>query len=189
MKYLLLMFAVIFSMNAGAEDIQLPPPVKKGGMPLMEALANRKTTRTFAEKELPLQMISDLLWAANGISREDGRRTVPTALNRQELELGILLPQGTFLYDAQANKLILRSKEPNKGPVLVAIIWNKQKQAKQEFAFVDAGFIGQNIYLFAASKGLNSVFRGSFDRKAIPGKLKLQNDQEVIFVHAIGFPK
>jgi hypothetical protein len=79
-------------------------------------------------------MLSDLLWAANGISSKDGRRTAPTARNLQELELGVLLEQGTFIYDAQNNKLIQRSAEPNKGALTIAIIWDTQKQKKLDFS-------------------------------------------------------
>ena len=126
------------------EDIALPEPVKTGGMPLMEALAKRKTERSFdLSAKLPLQTVSDLLWAANGISRPDGRRTAPTARNFQELELGILLPEGAFLYDAKENKLIQRSAGANPAPAIVAIIWDTQKQPQKTFAAVDAGFIGQ----------------------------------------------
>ena len=186
---MILLFAVIFGSALAAADINLPAPNKKGGMPLNEALANRRTKRAFSDKEIPLQMLSDLLWAANGISSADGRRTAPTARNFQELELGVLLPQGTFLYDAQNNKLVQRSAEPNKGALTIAIIWDTQKQKKAELAHVDSGFIGQNIYLFATANGLNSVFKATFNRKSVTDKLKLEEHRKVLYVHTVGFSK
>jgi nitroreductase len=107
-------------------------------------------------------------------------------MNRQELELGILLPDGAYIYDAAANKLVCRSTEKNTSPVIVAIIWDTKKQPSEFYAAVDAGFIGQNIYLFAASNGLASVFRGGFDRAEVSRKLALEPHRKVIFVHAIG---
>lgn len=189
MKKMIVLFAVVLCGTLAAADIQLPEPNKNGGMPLMEALAKRRTRRTFSDKPLSLQMLSDLLWAANGISSPDGRRTAPTARNLQELELGVLLPQGTFIYDAQNNKLIQRSSTPNRGAMNIAIIWNTQKQKKLEFAAVDSGFIGQNIYLFATANGLNSVFKATFNRKSVTEKLKLEKHRKVLYVHTIGFPK
>ena len=188
-KMMFVLFAAVLCGTVAAADIQLPAPNKKGGAPLMETLANRRTRRAFSDKPLPLQMLSDLLWAANGISSKDGRRTAPTARNLQELELGVLLEQGTFIYDAQNNKLIQRSAEPNKGALTIAIIWDTQKQKKLEFAAVDSGFIGQNIYLFAAANGLNSVFKATFNRKSVTEKLKLEDHRKVLYVHTVGFPK
>jgi nitroreductase len=188
-KMMFVLFAAVLCGTVAAADIQLPAPNKKGGAPLMETLANRRTRRAFSDKPLPLQMLSDLLWAANGISSKDGRRTAPTARNLQELELGVLLEQGTFIYDAQNNKLIQRSAEPNKGALTIAIIWDTQKQKKLEFATVDSGFIGQNIYLFAAANGLNSVFKATFNRKSVTEKLKLEDHRKVLYVHTVGFPK
>src|SRR5574344_2535802 len=108
---------------AFAGDIALPKPRISGGMPLMEALNARRTERAFdTKKALPMQMVSDLLWAANGINRADGRRTAPTARNFQEQELYILLPEGGFFYDAKANKLVQISTEANPLPALVVIV-------------------------------------------------------------------
>ncbi|MBO5308495.1 MAG: nitroreductase family protein [Lentisphaeria bacterium] len=189
MNKAIILLALILCGTLAAADIKLPPPVKEGGMTLRKSLAERRTRRAFSDKPLSKQMLSDLLWAANGISSKDGRRTAPTARNIQELELGVLLPEGAFLYDAQNNKLIRRSAEPNKGPITIAIIWDTGKQPKKEYAAVDSGFIGQNIYLFATANGLNSVFKATFNRKSVTEKLKLEKHRQVIYVHTVGFPK
>jgi hypothetical protein len=88
--------------------LELPAPIREGGAPLMHALLNRRSGREFAETELPAQMLSDLLWAACGINRADtGGRTVPSALNAQEVDLYVALAGGLHLYDAKAHALRL----------------------------------------------------------------------------------
>jgi Nitroreductase family len=87
--------------------IALPVPDKAGGMPLMEAISKRHSAREFAAKELPLRMLSSLLWAADGVNRADGGRTAPSAMNAQEIDLYVALPSGAYLYDAAANALQL----------------------------------------------------------------------------------
>ena len=189
MRKMMMLTALACAVSLAAADMDLPAPVQKGGMPLMEALAHRRTKRAISDKPLTKQMLADLLWAANGISSKDGRRTAPTARNIQELELGVLLPEGSFIYDVHKNKLIQRSSSPNKGPLNIAIIWNMDKQPKQELAAVDSGFIGQNIYLFAASNNLSSVFKATFNRKSVTERLKLEKNQKVLYIHTIGFSK
>ncbi|MDD3333269.1 MAG: nitroreductase family protein, partial [Proteiniphilum sp.] len=79
--FLFASIAILIGFNLHAQDVQLPTPVRSGGKPLMEALNQRRSTRTFQEKELSLQQLSNLLWAANGFNRDD-KRTAPTANNR-----------------------------------------------------------------------------------------------------------
>lgn len=172
----------------GAADIELPAPKTTGGMPLMEALKNRQTQRQFSKRELSLETLSNLLWAANGVNRADGRRTAPTAMNRQELTLYVCIPQGTFRYDAAANKLVqLSSERTGDAPVMVAIVADLNKQ-KLEYAEVDAGFVGQNLYLFCASEKLATVFRGRFDPAAYAPLLNLPENHRMLYVQAVGYP-
>ena len=104
----LLVFSFLFTLAA---DIKLPAPQKKGGMSLLEALNNRKTVRKYQDKELSLQQISNLLWAACGVNRPDGKRTAPTAVNAQEIMLFVFLKNGTFRYDAAKNVLVEINKK------------------------------------------------------------------------------
>jgi len=90
-----------------AASILLPPPQKHGGLPLMEALLKRCSSREFAPDALPLPLLSDLLWAAYGVNRADGGRTAPSALNAQEIDFYVALPDGAYLYDAQRHALNL----------------------------------------------------------------------------------
>ena len=73
----------------------------------MEALAKRQSAREFASRELPAEVLSSLLWAAFGVNRPDGHRTAPTAINLQEIDVFVALPQGAYLYDADAHSLQL----------------------------------------------------------------------------------
>jgi hypothetical protein len=83
-----------------ASTIALPQVDRLGGMPLMEALAARRSSREFAADPLPLPLLAGVLWAAFGLNRPDGGRTVPTAVNAQEIDVFAALPTGAFLYDA-----------------------------------------------------------------------------------------
>ncbi len=182
------------TLGVSAQDRELPAPAKSGGMPLNEALAKRQTKRAFSDRELEPQVLSNLLWAANGVTRPDGKRTAPTARNLQELELIVLLRSGAYAYDAAANRLVQISKENlipvagGKAPVEILIIGDKNKQPSAEYRSVDSGFIGQNIYLFCTSAGLSSVFRGSVDRAALEKKLPLGDDKVVTYSHSVGYP-
>jgi nitroreductase len=185
--------------------IALPPPQTDGGMPLMKALKLRASSRTFAPDPLPLQMLSNLLWAAWGINRpEEGKRTAPSARNWQEMDVVVVNATGAYLYDAKANVLRpiaagdLRAltgvqdfvKEAPVNLLLVADATRMQgAQGAQPMAFADAGFIAQNVYLFCASEGLAVVVRASFDAPALARALKLTDKQTVLLAQTIGFPR
>jgi len=77
-----------------ATSIALPPPEKHGGLPLMEALARRHSSRDFANAPLPMPLLSNLLWAAYGVNRPEGGRTAPSALNAQEIDVYVALSSG-----------------------------------------------------------------------------------------------
>ena len=89
-----------------AETVALPAPAKTGGMPLMQALAERKTVRDYKPGELDAATLSEILYAANGVNRPDGKRTIPTALNMQDIEVYVALPGAVYHYDAKENKLV-----------------------------------------------------------------------------------
>jgi nitroreductase len=202
----LLAFALIKpSCNAQNTDtIPLPDPVKQGGKPLMQALNDRHSSRNFNEKELSQQQMADMLWAAFGINRPDGRRTAPSARNRQEIELYITTAKGTFLYDAVKNSLICISKEDirtNTGgqpwvkdaAVTILYVCNMDRAASSDTtgmlvnAAFTAGACAQNVYLYCASEGLGSVVRGSFRNEGLNGLLKLTSQQVIIMAQTVGW--
>lgn len=190
-----------------SQDMELPAPVKSGGMPLRDALSARKTLRNFSDRMLTPQELANLLWAANGLNRPDGRRTAPTARNASEIELYVILSSGVYLYDVQKNKLKLVLKEDIRNmagtqeftadaPVNILYVvdytkinWDIPMEKKRQYGAVDSGFIGQNIYLHCASEGMSNVFRGMIDAPLLHQKLKLPETKEVLYAHSIGFPE
>lgn len=184
--------------------ILLPAPDKNGGMPLMEALAKRHSMREFAREELPLQLLSSMLWAAFGVNREDGKRTAPSAINAQEIDIYVALPSGAYLYDAHENALQLVAGNDlrrvtgyqdfvDEAPLDLVFVADYSRMAmvpvdqRESYASVTAGAISQNLYLFAASQGLATVIRAWIDRGAIADGLGLNHDQQVLLSQTVGY--
>jgi nitroreductase len=191
---------------ASAQNLELPAPTKTGGMPLMEALAKRSTSRAFDSKELSPQQLSGLLWASFGINRPDGKRTAPSANNKQATDLYVLLKQGAYVYDAKSNQLVLVAAEDlrklggtqsfaTNAPVTLVFVADFSKmgggneEAKRNMANINVGYISQNAYLFCASEGLVTGARASVDRAALGARLKLRPDQAIILAQSVGYPK
>src|ERR1035437_728081 len=108
MRKTALLLALIVCIAVQAQDlksIQLPAPQTDGGRPLMQVLKERKTQREFSPEKLPMQVLANLLWAAFGLTRPDGRRTAPSAMNWQEIDVYVALGDGLYLYNAKTNRL------------------------------------------------------------------------------------
>jgi SagB-type dehydrogenase family enzyme len=192
---------------ADLQDIPLPAPRMAGGKPLMQVLKERESSRAFSSKNLPLQVLSDLLWAAFGINRPgSGKRTAPSAMNRQEVEIYAVMEDGAYLYDARANSLRavergdLRNLAGTQGFVASAPLnliyvadMERMSGASAEnqalYSAADTGFICQNVYLFCASEGLATVVRGSVDREALGKALKLPPQKKIMLAQTVGYPK
>lgn len=200
-KIIILLFTFFFGLNTVSanteqilmKDIQLPEPVKTGGMPLLDALSARKTERTFSKESLSIETISNILWAANGINRPDGKRTAPSAKNIQEIKIYTILPEGLFAYIPKSNILKAISKEDfssltGKAPMVLLYVADLSIQSKQ-YAYTDCGFIGQNVYLYSAANGLNTVFKADINPTLLSAKMRLGLSQEVLFAQLIGYPK
>ena len=205
-RALSIIVATFITGSLWAQSIDLPAPQKTGGMPLMEALAKRATTRAFDSKDLSPRQLSSLLWAALGINRPDGKRTAPSARNTQETDIYVLLKQGAYVYAANSNRLDLVVAEDIRAvsgaqsflkdaPVTLVFVANLSKMGngsnedKKNTANIDVGYISQNVYLFCASEGMATVAVGSVDRAALGAKLKLRPDQMIILGQPAGFPK
>ena len=202
-RFLSTSFLLVVAFMLYSQDITLPKPRTTGGKPLMEALQARATNRNIAEKPLSLEHLSNLLWAANGINRPDGRRTVPTASNNQELDVYVFLKEGVYLYDAKNHVLVhklagdhrataARQGTPS-GVLLVYVAdfgrMGRYDDASKEFySATDAGFIGQNVYLYCASEGLATVVIGMVNRPAIVELLHITNGK-VILGQPVGYAK
>ncbi|MCX5705492.1 MAG: SagB/ThcOx family dehydrogenase [Candidatus Omnitrophica bacterium] len=202
--------AMLLTVTAFAQEaktIQLPKPNMSGGKPLMQALKERKSVREFSSKELTPQVLSDMLWAANGINRPElGYRTAPSAHNAQEIDIYAVLSDGLYLFDALAHELKLiasgdlrglTGKQPFVKEAAVNLIYvatlSKLGNASSEdaafYAATDAGFVSENVYLYCASAGLATVVRGWVDKTALGKVMKLRPDQKVILAQTVGYPK
>ena len=183
------MMATMLTLSMNAQDIiPLLPPQTTGGMPLMEALANRKTNRDFALDELTPQQLSNLLWAAAGVNRPDGRRTAPTARNMQQIEIYVLNKEGAYLYlpKEHALQLIAKGDHRTSGasqerfqecPLMLIFVANYEKmegmseEGKLMYEGTDTGNISQNVYLYCASEGLATCALGSIHRDKLQALL------------------
>ena len=187
------------------KPIPLPAPQMSGGKPLMQALAERKSTREFSSEELSLQTLSDLLWAVNGINRPDGRRTAPSAGNKQEIDIYIAKTEGLYLFSADNNVLVpilaedIRSatgkqsfvKDAPIDLIFVADLLKSKKTSEEAlfYAVTNTGYISQNVYLYCASAGLATVVLGRVDKEGLAQAMKLRPDQRVILTQPVGHPK
>jgi len=204
MKILFFLLWALHFVIADQTIISLPQPQKTGGMPLMAALNNRQTQRAFSDKKLPLQLISNLLWAGCGINRENGKRTAPSAVNWQEIDIYVAMDKGVYLYNPVKNQLELvlekdirkfTGKQDFTDHCPLNLIYvadytrmNTEKAKKDFYSATDTGFISQNIYLFCASEGLATVVIGAVNKIYLKEIMELNNDQHVILTQSIGYP-
>jgi len=203
-KAFILLVGIWLTIPLWAQDITLPEPQRHGGIPLMEAFNLRKTDRNFSSRELDEQLLSNLLWAANGINRSDGRRTAPSARNMQQIDIYLYRPDGVFLYMPKENllKLIVAgdhrkeaAKQPfaQEAPLTMVFVANYDKmngcdeECRALYGATDCGNVSQNVYLFCASENLHTVALGMIDRDAITKLLKING--KPILGQPVGFPK
>lgn len=205
-----IIFLIIFGLLCPAisyaqEDISLPKPQITGGIPLMQALNNRRSTRSFSTKELPQQLVSDLLWAAFGINRpKDDMRTAPSAMNLQEINIYVAKKDGLYLYEPRAHALkflladdlrIACGKQDflKQAPIVLIYVADYRKlndlgNDKDLYAAADTGFISENVYLFCSSENLATVILGWVDKEALAAAMKLEDDKKIIFTQPVGYP-
>lgn len=190
------------------EVIKLNAPNLDRGLSVMKALNERKSVREYSDKGLSLADLSDLLWAANGINRPDeGKRTAPTAMNSQDIDVYVCTPVGSFLYDAKAHSLNLITGDNllpavaggqdfvNSSPLSLVLVSDLSRfrgdneQHKQLMGAMDAGIVSQNISLFCSAAGLVTVPRASMDFEALKKGLKLSEKQVPVMNHPVGYKK
>jgi len=188
------------------KPIQLLKPPTGSGNPLMQLLWKRQSSREFSSEPLPVEVLSNMLWAAFGINRPDGKRTAPSAKNQQEIDIYVATAKGLYLYDAKANLLkpILAEdvrgvtgrqpsvKEAAANLIYVADYSRMGAYAEDEKLFysaADTGLISENVYLYCASEGLTTVVRANIDRPALAKAMKLRADQKIILAQSVGYPK
>ena len=202
-----LSFCIVPAFPEDLRAIRLLKPQIGKGVPLMQALKDRSSSRSFSSEKLSVQALSNLLWAAFGVNRpETGKRTAPSAMNRQEIEIYVVTAKGTWLYDAKAQSLKpvaagdLRSLAGTQewvkdAPLNLVYVADTARmdgdndKAKTLYSGADTGFIAQNVYLYCASEGLGTVVRASVDRPALAKALGLRPEQRIILAQTVGYPK
>jgi SagB-type dehydrogenase family enzyme len=202
---LVLGIAPLFAADSGI--IRLPDVRSDGGMPIMQALKQRHTTRDFKTEALSREQLGGLLWAAFGVNRPaSGGRTAPSSRDSQEVDVYVALADGVYRYDAPTHSLVLvmhkdlRAMTGRQGfvadaPVNLvyvldfASVPNSPREGAIESAAISAGAMVQNVYLYCASEGLGTVVRGWLDKPALAKAMGLGDDQYVLIAQTVGVPK
>jgi nitroreductase len=188
------------------KPIQLIQPQTGTGNPFMQLLWKRMSSREFSEQPLPVEVLSNMLWSAFGINRPDGRRTAPSAMNKQEIDIYVALPTGLYVYNAKAGQLNPILAEDIRGmtglqPYVKGAAANlvyvadfskmatSPDDVKASLSSANAGFISENVYLYCASEGLATVARVNIDMPALAKLMKLRPDQKIVLAQSVGYPK
>ena len=209
-----LLFPTVATMAATitfAQDIKLPAvDVHQKSLSVVEALATRHSVRTYSSKELSTQELSNLCWAACGVSRNNDFRTSPTARNRKEVRLYVFTTKGVYEYLPVENIL----KEAAKGdhrklvagtqgfsqdfvleaPVSLVMVVDLEKMGGQDerskmMGCVDAGNVSENVNLYCQSVGLCTVPRATMDISGIRTLLGLSDKQIPVMNNPVGYSK
>jgi SagB-type dehydrogenase family enzyme len=214
MKTVSLLTAVALLLAAGAayaqetEAIALPAASLATDKPFMQAVKDRKSSRDFSDRELSLQDLANVLWCANGINRpESGKRTSPSAMNKQDVDVYAVLKDGIYLYDAAEHRLLpvvagdYRKDAGTQAYVtgaplnliyvsdLAKFDYSEDREQQAMMAAIDAGHCSQNVYLYGAAANLAVVTRASIDKPKMADLLKLRDDQLIIIAQTVGYPK
>ena len=202
-----LMLSVVLGLAAagvlGAATIKLPAPDADSGVTVMQALKARHSERAFSDKDVPMDVLSGVLWAANGFNRP-GKRTNATGMNKQTIMVYAIMKSGAYRYDAKENVLVkvcdadLRKAVAGAqsfaatAPVSLLITADVSdpvyKGNWSTLSHYDAGIVSGNIYLYCAANGLATVCRGTMDRDALKRALKLPDTTLLHLNHPIGYP-
>ena len=188
--------------------IQLMEPDKTFDVSLMQALSDRMSRREFSNKQISLEELSSLLWAANGINREDGRRTAPSAVNSQDIDIYVCMASGAYLYDAKESQLKLITTEDLRlavaaqqqveAPLFLVMVADvsrypeglaSQREVVENLACMDAGYVSGNIGLFCSAAQLATVPRASMDKEALTKALNLTDTQILVLNNPVGYMK
>lgn len=192
--------------SQGAEPVVLPSPRREGGMPLFAALNLRRSTREYSQRQLPIQILSELLWAAFGINRPSGDRTAPYWRHIMAIDVYAAMADGVWIYEPKTHSLNpylkddIRAKTGTQdfvgtAPLDLVYVAHGERmtdisdEERRLYASVDSSFIGQNVYLYCASEGLATVFRGAVDHPKLERALQLPERQFVTFAQTVGYPR
>ncbi len=200
LKSLILTMALLFApiavtSEAEAKTIKLPNAStqfeKYKDNSLLEALQNRKSTRVFSKEALSVNDISAILWSAYGINREDGKRTIPTSGNRQNMVLYTLDAQGMWRYDAVKHTLVRVSNKNllapmGNPPLLLLYVADTNNGGNAKQYGMHAGLMAQSAALYASIAGIGNVVIGGANTEDFIKSLNLPKGQELIYTHKFG---
>lgn len=193
------------------DSIILPAPQLELNFPLMKALETRRTVRKWKDEPVSMQDLSNLLWAACGITKDaygnvKSKRTAPSACNSKEIRVYAVLEEGVFLYDEEAHELIpvvakdIREhlgtqkmmKSAPMGLVFVADLsrmnspFLRREDAKRFSAWVDTGYVSQNVYLYCAAAHLATAVLSLVNRDKLSELMNLNEHEKVVLTQVIG---
>ncbi len=197
-KYLLLLLVMFSTSVVRAEEVKinLPKPNMIMKAPLMEALNNRKSIKFYGKRGITEQTLADILWSAVGTNRDDGRRTIPTSMNSQDIYVYVLKADGSWLYNAKYHRLVrindkdLRFLTAKQDYVLKAAVVLVYTSTLDDLtAGMHAGSAYQNVGLYSAAVGLGNAVRAYFDKEDIAKELNLPENEKVIVSQTIGWPR
>ena len=183
--------SVLCSSIVNASEINLPKPDMNS--PLMKIIEARTSNREISNKPVELDVLSNVLWSAFGTNSHN-TRTIPTGNNKQDLKVFVVFDKKIWLYDGINNKLnqysevnlmpyLAKQDFVNKAPVHILYAGGKH------YAQAHSGSAYQNVYLYAAEKGLATVIRGFFDADSVKKALNLPDDEIVTYHQVIGYPE
>ena len=212
MKKIIIIASIAVALNTlyaqDAKTIILNPPDPTRGLPVMTALSLRASASEFDTTSLSLQDISDLLWAANGINRpESGKRTAPSAMNSQDVDVYAVMKSGVYLYNPKDHCLnwvadgdhraLVAGMQGNfsAAPFFCVLVSDNSRfrrgddSLKMVWAAEDAGIVSQNICIFCASVGLDTRVRASMDQEKLREILQLKDSQHLMLNNPVGYKK
>jgi SagB-type dehydrogenase family enzyme len=194
--------------------VRLPPPDTAGRFPVEQALLLRRSVRTFSARPLSLSAVSQLLWAAQGTTTPDGRRTAPSAGGLYPLEIHLVatrvegLPQGLYRYAPSSHSLSLTASG-NMAPhfakasldqefiadaaavVLISAVEErtarKYGSASPRYVVFEAGAASENLALQAVALGLGSVVVGAFDDERVARLARLGAGERPLSLMPVGY--
>ncbi len=208
LRILITLILAIMSTNAfsadNTKDIVLDKPNLERGKSIMTTLSQRHSAREFISRELSHSDLSDLLWAANGVNRADGKRTAPSAMNLQEITVYAFMKSGVYEYDFTNHTLVMveegdrrilaagKQEFAEEAPIILVYVADTEKLSNfgtqsLVIAAMDAGIVSQNVNLFCASEGLVNVPRISMDVEGIKTLLKLSAHDIPLMNNVIGY--
>lgn len=193
--------------------ISLPTPNKTGSLSVEAALAARRSIRAYTKQSLTLPIVGQLLWAVQGVTSTEGKRTAPSAMHRYPLEIAVVaqnvdgLPQGAYRYLPAKHELeLLTRTKPGESLLagsssqaqvrnaaavfVIAAVYERMGSGARSLTWTDyeAGLASENLLLQAVALGLGAVVTGGIDAASVRKAVKFEGGEQVIVLIPVGHP-